>query len=124
MPQERTARSLQSSRGRMDAAASKKRIVFKWLERVWKCWLRFQSDSAVDPKNPSSCRAGPLRISKLRMQTCRDRRYRPAVSVVGRIGDELIIERQLPRVDGHGVVGFQDFLGAGIGEGPVSDQSG
>jgi hypothetical protein len=63
-------------------------------------------------------------ISKLRMQTCRDCRYRPAVSVVGGIGDELIIEGQLPGVDGQGVVGFQDFFRTGMGKLPVSDDSG
>jgi len=64
------------------------------------------------------------KFSKLRVQARRDDRYRPPVPIVGRIGDELIIEGELPRIDGQRVVGLQNFFRTGIGKCPVAYQGG
>src|ERR1700738_1298248 len=61
--------------------------------------------------------------SKLRMQTRSDHRYRPSISLRGSIGDELVIQSELPGINRQTVIDFQDFLSTGMRERAISYQS-
>src|ERR1700738_3976917 len=61
--------------------------------------------------------------SKLRMQTRSDHRHWPSISVVGWIGDELVIQRELPGINRQTVIDLQDFLSPRMRERPISYQS-
>src|SRR5262249_45985463 len=54
---------------------------------------------------------GQVLTSNPRMHTAGENRDRPAIGIVGRVEDELIIGRQRePFVDAVGIVGLQDLL--------------
>src|SRR5712672_664774 len=60
--------------------------------------------------------------SELRVKTPRKDRYGPAVGVVCRIGNELIVKgERRPFVEAVGVIGFDDFLSPVV-ELPVANQ--
>src|ERR1700704_7171820 len=67
-------------------------------------------------------RRGPGAASKLGVQPSGEDRYRPAVGIIGRVGDELVIEGQAHDVEQRDrIIGLQDPLGAVI-EPAVADQ--
>lgn len=60
--------------------------------------------------------------SVLQVQLQGENRHRPAVSIVGRVVDELIIEGDVGKADdSDAVICFQDLLGAGIRQLAVAD---
>src|ERR1700730_12673446 len=61
--------------------------------------------------------------SKLRMQTRSNHRYGSSIPVIGRIGDELVIQRELPGINRQTVIDFQDFLSTRMRKHPISYQS-
>jgi hypothetical protein len=56
------------------------------------------------------------------VETRSDHRYRSSISVIGGIGDELIIQAELPGIDRETVIDLQDFLGTRMREHSVSYQ--
>ena len=57
------------------------------------------------------------------MQAAGESIYRATISVVARVGDELIVERDFRRVrDGIAVIGFDDLFEPVIGQCAVADQ--
>src|SRR5215472_7030545 len=58
------------------------------------------------------------------MQSCAENRHWPAIAVVGRIHDVLIVKRDLPGLgQGVTVISFQDPFGTGMWKLSVTDQN-
>src|SRR3981189_3653003 len=67
-------------------------------------------------------RRGPGAGSKLGVQPSEENRYRPAIGVIGRVGDELVVEGQAHGLEQRDrIIGLQDPLGAVI-EPAIADQ--
>src|SRR4029077_19312938 len=52
-----------------------------------------------------------------------EHRDRTAITIIGRVDDQLIVEREPRRCHQEAVIGFEDSLGAGMGQLPVADQN-
>src|ERR1700751_230091 len=50
-----------------------------------------------------------------------EHRDRTAITIIGRVDDQLIVEREPRRCHQEAVIGFEDPLGAGMGQLPVAD---
>src|SRR5215510_10436379 len=76
-----------------------------WVENGW---------SSTDGRG-SACTP-----SQLPMGAETENRHRPAIAVIGRVANKLIVERQLGEFTYcHAVVGLQDGLNAGVDKLPV-----